>query len=157
MLPIRAVQIVSSPFRVAWNATLEDGMASFWIRSGDTGRPLSVLLRNMDGSDVVMPPGTTVLFSMIQRLTGFVVSGDATLSDGPNVGSNNMATYPFSDPNDTSQPGLYDAEWVVTYPGGAGIETFPTRSSPRVGSAWTVQTSFTVEVVPVQGDVGLSG
>jgi hypothetical protein len=129
-----------------------DAVASFWIRQGDTGRALVVLLKNMDGSDAVMPAGTTCQFTMVQRQTGHTVTAAAMLADGPNPGSNNQATIPTFD---TTQPGLYDATWVVTYPDAGGTETFPTRGG-GVG-AWTVTTGYTVQVVPQTGDLGLSG
>jgi hypothetical protein len=140
VLAVRTVETVSAPRRFVWSASLTDGMASFWIREGDTGRPLAVLFKNLDGSDVMVPSGTTCVFTMVDQDTGHTVSGAATLADDPNVpGTNNMATYPFSNPADTAHPGLYDATWVLTYPGGA-TETFPTSS---LGT-----NSFVIEVVP---------
>lgn len=123
MVVERAVSTVGSPRKFVWGAALEDNMASFWVRQGDTGRPLAVLLKNLDGSDASVPAGTTCAFSMTQRQTGHVVQAVAALADGPAPGSNNQATVNF----DTTRPGLYDAVWVVTYPGG-GVETFPTSS-----------------------------
>lgn len=113
---VRSVATLSSPQRLVWPADMVDNMASFKIRQGDTGRPLVVLLKNQDGSDAVIPPGSTCQFSMVNRQTGHAVSGAALLGNGPNSVNGNQATYPFLDPADTAQAGLYDAEWLVTYP-----------------------------------------
>jgi hypothetical protein len=112
----RAVETACPPFRVVWNADMLDAVAAFWIRSGDTGRPLVVLLKNTDGSDPPIPAGSTCRFTMVQQQTGHVVTGAAALAAGPTAGSYTQATYPFSNSADTAEPGDYDATWLVTYP-----------------------------------------
>lgn len=137
---LHLVHTLSTPQRLVWNATLTDGMASFFIRQGDTGRPLAVLLKNQDGSDAVIPVASTCVFKMTQRQTGHVVTGAAALS-GANL---NIATYPFSNALDTAQPGIYDAVWLVTYPAAGGVETFPTNGRGVNG--------YTVEVAAIAPD-----
>lgn len=133
------VQPQSAPQRLVWSATLVDGMAAFQIRQGDTGRPLSVLFKNQDGSDATLPSETSCQFTMVQRQTGHVVTGPASLSGA----SNNVAVYPFSNPADTAQPGLYDAAWVMTYP-----------SAGTVVAAGSDGVSLPVDTINVLSTVG---
>ena len=61
-------------------------MASFFVRQGDTCRPLAVLLKNQDGSDVGVPYGTTATLKLVNHQTGHVVQGACTLAPGNPAG-----------------------------------------------------------------------
>ncbi len=118
-------------------------MADFTIRSGDTGRPLVVLLKNQDGSDAIIPGGTTCVFNMVHRQTRHSVTPAAVaLANSPFSTNGNQVTVSF-EAADTQYPGVYDAVWLVTYPGGL-VETFPTSSRGVAG--------YSVEVYPTLAD-----
>lgn len=107
-------------------------MSNFEIRQGDFGRSFQVRFRNADGTDAIIPAGTTLLFRMVSQSSGRVVEGAASLSNPAGLTTNNIATYIFGD-GDSDQPGLYNPEFVATYPGGAGVETFPSSSKRSRG------------------------
>lgn len=108
----------------------------FEIRQGDSGRTLSVQIKNADGSAIPpIPSSSTATWTMVHRTTKHRVTGSASIG-----GSNSdVLSYLFAS-GDTAKPGRYDGVFQVTYPGGA-VETFPTCSDQTDG--------ITVEVCPL--------
>lgn len=94
----------------------------FEIRQGDSGRTLSVQVQNADGSAIpAIPGGSTVTFTMVAK-SGHRVTGTASVSGA----GSDVLNYVFAS-GDTAKAGRYDADFTVTYSGGA-VETFPTSS-----------------------------
>src|SRR6185369_8451580 len=100
----------------------------FELRQGDTGRLLQVRVKNADGTDTLIPNGTTAQFRMVHRQSGHVVTGVASIGNPPGGTNNNQLSYTFAG-SDSAQVGVYDAVFVATYPLGGGTETFPTCSN----------------------------
>lgn len=100
-------------------------MPSFTIRQGDVGRTFAVVLRDAAGVFITLAVGATATFRMKERATGHEVTGAAAVTDYA-PGTRNKLSFAF--PAGASDiPGLYDAIFVVSSPGG-GVETYPTCS-----------------------------
>lgn len=81
----------------------------------DDTKPLDVTL-NVDAALT----DATVTFAMRQRSGEKAVSGDCTILDA--AAKQVRFTWPAGG---TDTPGVYDAEWQITYPGTGGVETAP--------------------------------
>lgn len=87
----------------------------------------TVLSRGSTVIDLTAEGATTVKFTMRHRYDSAVKIDEATaaITDGPN----GKLAYTWVT-GDTDTPGVYLADWEVTFPGGP--ETFPTRASDIV-------------------------
>ena len=101
-------------------------MADFTIKKGATAPAIQARLKAKDGTTVTLT-GATVKFSMRDKITQVVKVNKAAATivsatppadpDDPNV------EYSWAS-GDTDTKGNYEAEWEVTYSGGA-VEIFP--------------------------------
>lgn len=85
---------------------------TFYIKRGDTSPALRFKLE-----PVVALTGASVQFQMRMRDGPTVIDAPCAVSEGA------VVEYGW-DPADTAEPGLYEAEFRVTYADGA-VETFP--------------------------------
>lgn len=93
------------------------------VKQNDTQPPCRVLLQNEDGSPASLNPGDTVKFRMSPQVIGLRASifANATIND---LASGDVQ-YDFL-VDDTADPGVYNAEFVVNRVGGA-VQTFPSE------------------------------
>jgi hypothetical protein len=94
---------------------------TFTIKQGDTGPRL---LCALTPSDIVLT-GASVVFSMRSRASGAVIVNRQSAVIVTETGTPTVA-YDWQ-PGDTATAELCDAEFEVTYTGGA-VETFPNNS-----------------------------
>lgn len=100
-------------------------MDNFELRQGDFGRVIQVRARDVpSGLDTPIPLGSSAVFTMTSKATGRIVTGSAVLSNPPGATTNNLMTYTFV-AGDSDEVGCYEVDFVVTYPLGAGQDTFP--------------------------------
>lgn len=92
---------------------------TFYLKADDTAPILETVLKDSSGTPIDLT-GADVRFAMLEP-RGAVVTIDtgATISDA----DNGEVRYPWAD-GDTTTPGRYRAEFVVTYQDGT-VETFP--------------------------------
>jgi hypothetical protein len=92
----------------------------FEIKEGDTSPPFRGIAKDARGRAVELG-GATVKFRMSPQITGLRpdIVAEATYDQATSELIYRWAA------GDTNTPGLYDAEFEVTLPGGAGVETFP--------------------------------
>lgn len=94
----------------------------FVIKSGDTAPPFEAVLA-VDGVPVDLT-GATVLFLMERNRTN-VVSGEAVIG-----GEDGEVSYAWQE-GDTDTPGIYLAEWEVTFSDNT-VRTFPNDGYSRI-------------------------
>jgi len=93
--------------------------ADYELKAGDTSPPLQTQF-TVNGEAQDLSNAESVTFRMMPLGSNEVsVEGDAQIV----TASEGVAAYHWQD-GDTNVPGLYFAEWVVTYPGGKE-QTFP--------------------------------
>lgn len=86
----------------------------------------TIIRRGTAVVDLIAEGATAVQFRMRHRYDSATkVDAAAAIFDGPN----GVLRYTWVT-GDTDSPGVYLADWVVTFPGGP--ETFPTRASDIV-------------------------
>lgn len=97
----------------------------FLIKTGDTASNIFATLENSGGTPVDIQ-GATVIFRMAPISGGAVtVQGTASVDQvgaGTADGSTGQVSYDWA--SAPADPGLYLAEWEVTY-GAGGTQTFP--------------------------------
>lgn len=92
---------------------------TFYIRQNDTAPPIEATLYDGSGA-LVNLAGATVKFQMTQAITGSTVAVDAD-ADVDDV--NGVVSYAW-DAADTADAGTYNANFEVTFSGGA-VQSFP--------------------------------
>lgn len=92
---------------------------TFYIKAGNTAPAIRVILKYPDGDPVNITGHTSLRFHLRGPDGVNVVDADATANDE----AAGDVQYSWSN-GDTDTPGLYRAEWEVTYASGK-IETFP--------------------------------
>ena len=93
----------------------------FDMKQGDLKPALQVTLKDGDGVAVNVT-GATVKFSMRNQATRALKINEGTVTLV--TAASGIVRYDWV-AGDTDTPGLYDAEFEVTYAGPAGPETFP--------------------------------
>ena len=93
--------------------------AGYTIKQDDVGAPIIAVL-NQAGAAVDLSTATGVLFLMRSRSTGAAQINAAATVTG--AGSGEVTYTPVAGDLDT--PGLFDAEWQVTFASGQ-VATFP--------------------------------
>jgi hypothetical protein len=92
----------------------------FEIKQDDTSPPFRGVAKDARGQPVPLA-GSSVVFRMSPQIQGLRadIVAEATFDE-----ATSELSYAWQ-PGDTSVPGLYDAEFAVTFAAGAGVETFP--------------------------------
>ena len=98
-------------------------MIDFWIKQGDTLPSLDAVLKDSKGTPVDLTTATAVRFDLRRSEGGTLLGGAAALRGGVAGG----VRYNWA-PADTTIAGIYNGEFVVTFPGGKE-ETFPSQDS----------------------------
>lgn len=95
-------------------------MPEFNIKQNDTSPALQATLRDDDGTPIDLT-GTTVAFHMapVNDRSATTVNAAATVTDA----TGGVVEYEWT-PGDTTEPGVYVAEFEATYSDGA-VESFP--------------------------------
>lgn len=97
---------------------------AFKIKRGDTSPSIRYKLRGVDLT------GSTARFLMRVADQPESVAVVNEVCDLSQVGADAIFQYDWA-PSDTAEAGNFDAEFEVTYPGGA-IETFPNKGYVRI-------------------------
>lgn len=100
-------------------------MSTGYVKQGDAGSKITATLYGGDGQPANLT-GATVRFLMRAPGGSLKVNGTATLEDA----AGGVVSYTWA-AADLDTPGTYDAEWEVTYAGGAK-QTFPSDRYLRI-------------------------
>lgn len=95
-------------------------MADAYVKQGDLLPALTGVLQNVDLSAVDLT-GATVELDMLEMATGVETVLPAAIIDDPTLGQ--VAHIWIA--GETDRGGAYFYHWLVTWPGGAGPESFP--------------------------------
>lgn len=98
-------------------------VVDYVLARGDTQPKISATLFDALGVPVPLPPGSTVKFIMKKWGASVVeINSPATIVGGSNT--TGAVEYQFVSA-DVDTPGIYDAQWQVTFSGGGLVQTFP--------------------------------
>jgi hypothetical protein len=101
-------------------------MSTAYVKQGDAGSKIRATLYGGDGQPADLT-GASVRFLMrAPGATSLKVSGTATVESA----AAGVVSYTWQ-AQDLDTPGTYDAEWEVTYAGGA-VQTFPSDRYLRI-------------------------
>lgn len=102
---------------------------TFEITQGDTDPPLHAILSDANGQPYQVQPGDVVTFRMRSVVPGLRadISAPASINDAP-AGD---VQYDW-DPSDTTDFGVFDAEFHVANAGAGSSKTFPNGEFIRV-------------------------
>ena len=101
-------------------------MIGFTIKKGDRREPLTVTLRGSDGQAADLSGLAPAAITFRMRKAGAAVSTvDAAVTRIESPATAGRVTYEWA-AGDTAEPGLYDAEWEVTFADGKPA-TFPSE------------------------------
>ena len=99
----------------------------FEIKEGDTSPPFRGVAKDATGRPVPLG-GSSVEFRMSPQIPGLRAD---IVAEAEYDEETSELIYRWAD-GDTDTPGLYDAEFAVTFPAGGGVETFPNGEYARV-------------------------
>lgn len=113
-------------------------MADVEITQGDFGAPsaVSVSLRNADGSRYIPDPASTIAIKLTRREDGHTITGACSLTTTYSAAGDEVTWTPAE--GDTAEPGLYDAQWMVTNPDHEPL-TLPTCAGATSRYAFTIE------------------
>lgn len=100
-------------------------MADFYLKIGDTLPILDVTLKNASGTPINLT-GASVQVVLRHQGTGATVTKACTLADA----ANGRVTYTWL-ANDITAAGFYDAEFRITFAGGATL-TVPSNAKDNL-------------------------